>query len=293
MRTTDKTTVVVRAIINAPVNKVWKFWTEPEHITHWNYASDDWHSPNAENDLKVGGRFRSRMEAKDGSDGFDFSGEYTRVEKHKQIEFTLDDDRKVQLTFVPNGGETIVSETFEPEHSNTIELQQAGWQSILDNFKKYVENFGKSEVMHFEIKINASTEKVYQVMLDKKKYSEWTAVFNPTSHYVGSWEKDSRILFIGTDEDGTEGGMVSRIRENIPNRFVSIEHLGIIQNGKEVMTGPKVEQWEGAHENYTFEDDNGNTILKIDIDVVKEWKSYFEATWPKALNKLRSLCETK
>lgn len=293
MRTTDKTTVVVRSIINAPVNKVWKFWTEPEHITLWNYASDDWHSPNAENDLKVGGRFRSRMEAKDGSDGFDFSGEYTRLEKHKQIEFTLDDGRKVQVTFVSNGDETIVSETFEPEHVYSIEQQQQGWQSILDNFKKYVEGFGKSEVMHFEIKINASPEKVYQTMLDKEKYSEWTAVFNPTSHFVGSWKKGSKILFLGTDSDGSEGGMTSRIRENIPDRFVSIEHIGIIQNGKEVISGPKVVQWGGAQENYTFSDDNGQTILKIDLDVVKEWKSYFEETWPKALIKLRSLCENK
>ncbi len=87
--------------------------------------------------------------------------------------------------------------------------------------------------------------------------------------------------------------MTSRIRENIPDRFVSIEHLGIVQNGKEVITGPKVVQWGGAQENYTFSDDNGQTILKIDLDVAKEWKSYFDETWPKALNKLRSLCETK
>lgn len=145
MRTTDKTTIIVRTIIGAPVNKVWKFWTEPEHITRWYYASDDWHAPDAVNDLKVVGRFRTRMEARDGSNGFDFSGEYSRVDKHKQIEFTLDDGRKVQVNFISNGDKTIVSETFEPEHSNTTELQQEGWQSILDNFKKYVENYGTSK----------------------------------------------------------------------------------------------------------------------------------------------------
>jgi uncharacterized protein YndB with AHSA1/START domain len=291
MRTTDNATIIVRTIIDAPIKKVWKIWIDPEHIVHWNNASDDWHTRDAENDLREGGRFRSRMEARDGSQGFDFSGEYTRIVQYRHIEYTLDDGRRVQVTFIPNGDETIVSETFESETENSPELQQKGWQSILDNFKKYVENFGKSEVMHYEIKINAPVEKVYKTMIDKKNYSEWTSVFNPTSHFVGSWEKGSKILFIGADEDGSEGGMVSRIRENIPNRFISIEHLGIIEKGREVMTGIKVDQWAGALENYTFIEDDGKTVLKIDVDVVQEWKSYFDETWPKALNKLRLICE--
>ena len=83
--------------------------------------------------------------------------------------------------------------------------------------------------MHFEITIDAKAEKVYQYMLDDMKYSDWTSVFNPSSHYIGSWEKDSKILFLGTDSDGKTGGMVSRIKENIPDRFVSIEHYGVIK----------------------------------------------------------------
>ncbi len=291
MRTTDNATIVVRAIINAPVKKVWKLWTDPEHIVKWNHASDDWHTPDAENDLREGGRFRTRMEARDGSQGFDFTGEYTRVVQHRYIDYTLDDERRVQVTFIPDRDETIVSETFEPETENVPELQQKGWQSILDNFKKYVENFGRTEVMHYDITINAPVEKVYKTMIDNKKYSEWTAVFNPASRFVGSWEKGSKILFIGADEDGNEGGMVSRIRENIPDKFISIEHIGILEKGKEVMTGAKVDQWAGALENYTFIENDGQTILKIDIDVAQEWKIYFEETWPKALNKLRLMCE--
>ena len=291
MRKTDIITIVVRTIIKAPVTKVWEFWTQPEHIIHWNYASVDWHTPKAENDLREGGRFNWRMEARDGSTGFDFTGEYTRILLHSLIEYTLDDRRKVQITFVPDGDETIVSETFDPERTHTLEQQQEGWQSILDNFKKYVESSDKYDALHFEIKINASTEKVYQTMLGKKKYSEWTSVFNPSSHFIGSWEKGAKIIFLGTDEDGNEGGMVGRIRENITNRFVSIEYVGIIKKGKELMSGSEYNQWAGAQENYTFVEVSGNTLLKIDIDVIGDLKEYFESTWPKALKKLKSICE--
>ena len=140
METPNKTTITVEAAIVAPIEKVWKYWTEPQHITQWNNASEDWHTPHAENDLKEGGRFTSRMEAKDGSFGFDFGGTYTLVETNKQIEYTLDDGRKVSINFTSQGNETTVGETFEAENMNSIELQKGGWQAILDNFKKYVEN---------------------------------------------------------------------------------------------------------------------------------------------------------
>ena len=139
METPNKTTIKVEADIVAPIEKVWKYWTEPQHITQWNNASEDWHTPHAENDLKEGGRFMSKMEAKDGSFGFDFGGTYTLVETNKQIEYTLDDGRKVSINFTSQGNETTVVETFEAENMNSIELQKSGWQAILDNFKKYVE----------------------------------------------------------------------------------------------------------------------------------------------------------
>ena len=291
MKTQDKAIITIRAIINSPVEKVWKLWTDPKHIIKWNNASDDWHTPKAENDLRVGGRFLSRMESKDGSSGFDFTGIYNKVEQYKQIEYTIDDGRNVQVLFVPRGNVTTVTEAFEAEQIHTTEVQEAGWQAILDNFKYYAEVSHKQEPMHFEININANAEKVYQVMLDEKSYSEWTGIFNPSSHFLGSWEKGSKILFLGTDDDGSTGGMVSRIKENIPNKFVSIEHIGIVQNGKEILCGPKVDQWAGALENYMFSANDGNTLLKIDMDVDKDYKSYFAETWPKALDKLKEICE--
>ena len=137
METTQKITVEV--IINAPVEKVWKYFSEPEHIVKWNFASDDWHSPKAENDLRVGGKFTSSMAAKDGSFSFDFSGTYTEIKEHELITYNIEDGRTVQITFAQDGDNTKVTETFDPESQNAKEMQQAGWQAILNNFKKHVE----------------------------------------------------------------------------------------------------------------------------------------------------------
>jgi len=140
METQNKPVITVETTVNAPVEKVWGYWTKPEHITQWNNASDDWHSPRAENDLKVGGTFNYRMEAKDGSFGFDFGGVYDAVTENKYIEYTIGDGRKVKITFSGVDNTTKVVESFEAESTHSIEMQQTGWQNIIDNFKKYVES---------------------------------------------------------------------------------------------------------------------------------------------------------
>lgn len=135
----DKQKITIKTIINAPVEKVWTYWTEPEHIKKWNNASEDWHTTKAENDLRVGGKFSSRMEAKDGSFGFDFGGIYDEVKVYDFISYTLGDERKVSITFVGSQDKTEITEEFEAENENSIEMQEMGWQSILDNFKIYTE----------------------------------------------------------------------------------------------------------------------------------------------------------
>jgi uncharacterized protein YndB with AHSA1/START domain len=139
METITRKKITVEATVNAPVQRIWELWTSPAHITQWNNASDDWHSPRAENDLRPGGRFLARMEAKDGSFGFDFTGTYLDVKPNQYLEYTIDDGRKVEVFFTPLGNQTRVVETFEAEEVNSIEMQQGGWQSIMDNFKKYAE----------------------------------------------------------------------------------------------------------------------------------------------------------
>ncbi len=132
--------ITVSVNVESPVSKVWKYWTSPEHIEQWNNASDDWHTPHAENDLRAGGKFSWRMEAKDGSMGFDFSGVFDEINELQLIRYTLDDNRKVTISFVGSGNSTKIVETFEAETENSIELQQYGWQCILDNFKKHAES---------------------------------------------------------------------------------------------------------------------------------------------------------
>ncbi|MFL5739501.1 MAG: SRPBCC family protein [Flavisolibacter sp.] len=139
MEAPGKQTITVETSVHAPVEKSWDYFTKPEHIVKWNNASDDWHTPRAENDLRTGGKFVSRMEAKDGSFGFDFGGTYDEVKEHQLIAYTMDDGRKVSVRFDPQGNETKLIESFEAETMNSTELQKNGWQSILDNFKKYVE----------------------------------------------------------------------------------------------------------------------------------------------------------
>jgi uncharacterized protein YndB with AHSA1/START domain len=136
----EKKSVTIQTTVNAPAQKVWEYFNTPSHVTQWNTPSPDWHSPKAENDLRQGGTFNYRMEAKDGSFGFDFGGVYDEVTEHKRLAYTLGDGRKVSVDFNENTGAVHISETFETEDQNPIEMQQAGWQSILDNFKSYTEN---------------------------------------------------------------------------------------------------------------------------------------------------------
>jgi uncharacterized protein YndB with AHSA1/START domain len=135
----EQTKITVEATISADTKKVWDFYTKPGHITKWNFASDDWQCPKAENDLRAGGKYSARMEAKDGSFGFDFEAVYDEVIDQKKISYTMSDGRQAATTFEDLDGKTKVTTTFDAEKSNSEEMQRAGWQAILDNFKKYAE----------------------------------------------------------------------------------------------------------------------------------------------------------
>jgi uncharacterized protein YndB with AHSA1/START domain len=134
--------ITVKTEVHGSIKSVWESWTLPEHIVHWNFAADSWHAPAALNDLTIGGKFSYRMEAKDGSEGFDFSGVYTEIVEHKVIAYTMDDGRTARVIFEENGDSTIVTEVFEAEQMNPVEMQREGWQMILNNFKRYTESLG-------------------------------------------------------------------------------------------------------------------------------------------------------
>ena len=137
--TAEKTSITIETTVNAPAEKVWNFFNAPEHIVKWGSPSPDWHTTKADNDLRVGGNFLYRMEAKDGSFGFDFGGVYDEVKPHEAIVYTMGDGRKVNITFAQDGGAIKVTETFETENENPVEMQRMGWQAILDNFRNYTE----------------------------------------------------------------------------------------------------------------------------------------------------------
>ena len=150
------------------------------------------------------------------------------------------------------------------------------------------------EKIQFKKEINASAQKVYETMLglkNKASYEYWTAAFNPTSTYEGSWDNGSKILFVGTDENGKKGGMVSEIVAHQPAEFVSIRHYGFLDGDTEITTGEQVEKWAGGHENYSFQENNGVTTVTVEMDSVDEYLDYFNNTYPKALDKLKEISE--
>lgn len=146
----------------------------------------------------------------------------------------------------------------------------------------------------FKKEINASAQKVYETMLglkNKKTYEYWTAIFNPTSTYEGSWNKGSKILFVGEDENGKKGGMVSEIVEHKPANFVSIRHYGFLDGDTEVTTGEQVEKWAGGHEDYSFNENSGITTVTVEMDALEEYLEFFNKTYPKALDRLKEISE--
>ena len=145
--------------------------------------------------------------------------------------------------------------------------------------------------MHFSIVINAPRKKVWNTMLDKDSYREWTDVFMPGSHYVGHWSKGSKILFLAPGKNGMMSGMVSQIEESQPYAYVSIGHLGVVHDGKEDTSSESAKAWAGAHENYTLKETGGATELVVDMDSMDEYKEMFQNIWPKALQKLKTLAE--
>jgi uncharacterized protein YndB with AHSA1/START domain len=179
----ETTKITVQSTIQADTQKVWDFYTQPEHIIGWNFASDDWHCPRATNDLRVNGKFSARMEAKDGSYGFDFNTQYDEVEVHEKIAYTMEDGRKAAITFSGENGATLVTVTFDAENQNDLEMQRSGWQAILDNFKKYVElkalrffEFSvdkENSTIYIKRDFNASLQRVWQAWTTAELLDRW------------------------------------------------------------------------------------------------------------------------
>lgn len=148
--------------------------------------------------------------------------------------------------------------------------------------------------LQFKVSISAPINIIFDSMLGlshKSTYEQWTALFNPTSTYEGNWTKGSKMLFLGIDDKGNKGGMVSEIIEHTPNKFISIRHYGLVKSDVEIIEGPEVEKWANGFENYTFAEDQENTVVTVDLDMTEEFLDYMNETYPKALSKLKEICE--
>lgn len=229
------------------------------------------------------------MEAKDGSQGFDFGGKYDEVIPYKLIRYTLGDGRETTITFESRPDGTYVEERFDAEGEFPAEMQQQGWQASLDNFKKYTELQSCFTLLHFNILIKTPVNTVYSAMLEK--FTEWTAVFSANSYYTGSWDKGAAIRFLTKDAYGSLVGILSQIKEHLPEKLVSIEHIGVVEGGEELTEGPAAEVWKGALENYSFKETEQGTHVTVTQDTTESYVDYFNKTYPEALAKLKEICE--
>jgi uncharacterized protein YndB with AHSA1/START domain len=285
MTTTEKTTIKVSANIDAPIAKVWELWTTPKHIMQWNNASDDWWTSRAENDLRTGGEFVSTMEAKDGSFKFDFAGVYREVIPHEKIHYAMADGREVKVYFRSADGQTQVTEVFDPENIHSLEMQEAGWQAILNNFKKYVEYTNKFQPIYFSEQINASKVKVWNTMMDEATYHEWVSSAWPNSFYEGIWKEGESLLFINKENSGTK----AKLLFHRPYEISLAEHIAVISKGIEKEQDDS--GWIGSKELYLFSEKNGVTTLEVIMYATPSWHEMFKHDWPIALKKLKEICE--
>jgi uncharacterized protein YndB with AHSA1/START domain len=279
------TNITVQTTLHAAVEKVWKLWTNPVDITNWSTPSPDWHTPKASHNLKPGGEFLYRMEARDGSLGFDFSGTFDVVKPNTQLAYTIADGRKVNIQFEQQGNKTILTETFEAEEENSIEMQRAGWQAILDSFKRYVEKY---ILIEFTIQIQTSKQKVWETMFHPDTYLEWSNAGWKGSTFKGTWAEGERMKFISPSGEGTLVTLVS----HKPYEYSHAKHIAVLLKGDvEDFESELAKGWIGIHERYTFAEEKGVTTLKINITTTAEWEGMFNDGWPKALKKLKEICE--
>ncbi len=219
--------ITVEARIQAPVEKVWQIWTEPRHITRWCAASDDWHTPRAENDPRTGGRFAQRMEAKDGSFGFEFEGVYDAAIPNELLEYSLGDGRKVKIVFTSDGEETTVTETFDAETENPVEMQRGGWQAILDHFKTYAEwtAHPQRELVGSRV-IDAPIALVWQAWTDPKHLAKWwgpNGFSNTFSDFEFREHGPSRFVMHGPDGANYDNELA--YVEIVPHRKIVLDHV--------------------------------------------------------------------
>lgn len=242
--------ITVKTTVDASPETTWALYTNPVHVRQWNNASEDWITPIAENDLRKGGKLKYRMEAKDGSTGFDFEGTFDKVEPFEALDYTIADGRHVMVRFQPSGKYTTVQVSFEAESVHSRELQEQGWQAILVNFRRFVSYTNEFKPIQFAIKIQSPKQHVWTQMTAPDTYREWAGAAWPGSYFEGKWIEGSTISFFDKNRSGTKSILVL----HRPFDVSIAEHVACYDNGAEVADSDQARSWVGSKECYYFKE---------------------------------------
>lgn len=267
-----KTTLQVSTDVAADPASVWTRFTVPGHIMQWNFASEEWHCPAAENDLRPGGVYRTRMEARDGSQGFDFEGVYDEVVPESRLAYTLTNGRQVKTEFSDQNGRTRVTTTFEPEDSFPIEVQQAGWQAIIDNFRRYVESEPERMVRE-QVTIDTPADTVWSIITHPRYARELGQQFDKNAYVRSDWQLGSAVEFVYEPERIAATGTISELK---PLELIRIDF-----------------DFDGFayYESFHFSSTEGQTILTAEAGPYTHARDEHATVWSNWLQKVRELSE--
>lgn len=294
------TKITISKIIKASVEQVYKSYLDPIDNQRWNTAGFGWSTGFVNIDPKVGGKWESEFKSPDGQNDFIFGGAFTEIIENQKIVYIMPNDqgdstkdRHAEVFFEEIEPETTkVTIIFDAETENSIERQESGWNSILDNFAKFVEiksNPNNQTIDKF-IQIQASPEKIWTTLIGPESYKVWASPFAAGNYFEGEMKYDSKIHFM-SGEAGNNSGLVSLIRVFIPNFQISFEHLGYIKDGVEDLNYPEFQTWKGLRETYTLNPKGDITELNIFQDLTKKEAAFFDTKWDQALSQIKKLSE--
>jgi len=280
--------ITVSIEINERLDLVWEKFTRADHIVNWYFASPSWHAPSANVDFVDGGMFSIRMEAWDKSFGFDYKGKFQRITPMKSIQYILEDQREVLTSFTEYESAVKITQTFESEDANNLELQKQGWQATLESFKRYVE----TDFLIFEshIDIHASQEVIWDSITQLEKYQIWTKAFSENAIFHGQWRQGETLDFITPNRGGTRV-LVDAL---IPNNSIHLVHTAVITpDNQSDSTSPSAKPWVNTIENYELINKDNIVTFVAHIECHRSFYDFMKSSWDKALVDLKSYNESQ
>ncbi len=270
--------IEIEVLIKNSLDKVWEYWTGQPFISQWYSASDDWWTPWVNQNFQVDQGFVYRMEARDGSMGFDFSGVFTEIVDHEKIVYVLEDGRKVLTTFEERDGRILLKQAFDAEDQNSAQMQKDGWQAILNHFKSFCE--GDQIEMSFRTVLGTNPNRVWEYLTLPRLYEEWAIAFSEQPKFVGQWVEGGTIDFI----DFQEGGTRVQLDKVKPFEKLYMTHIAMIDGQAGIVEDhPEAPTWVGTKENYDLELVGKETILTIHIMCHPKYVDYLRNSWEKAV----------